>query len=121
MPSPIRREVGQLFVPVRDMPQAIAWYGALLGLPTGTATHEDTIYDLPMVQGPGVALDANAPFTAGGPPRFFWWTDDLNATREHVLQLGASDVTDVIDIGSVTFVQFCDPDGNRLMVCEPRA
>lgn len=102
------------------MPSAARWYSDLLGLPLGTASHEDTIYDLPMDHAPGVALDANAPFTSDGPPRFFWWADDLEAVRQHVIALGADGVGDIVDIGSVAFLHFRDPDGNRLMVCERR-
>lgn len=121
MTSPIRREVGQLFIPVRDISRAIRWYGDLLGLPVGETSHEGSIYDLPMEHGPGVALDANAPFTADGPPRFFWWTEDLDAVQHHVTAIGGTDLSDIVDIGSVSFIQFRDPDGNRLMVCERRS
>lgn len=100
------------------MRAAARWYSVLLGLPVGDTSHEDTIYDLPMEEGPRVALDANAPFTSDGPPRFFWWAEDLSAVRQHVLELGASHVGDIVDIGSVAFLQFRDPDGNRLMVCQ---
>ncbi|PZR51720.1 VOC family protein [Xylanimonas oleitrophica] len=120
MGSPIRREVGQVFVPVRDMASAVPWYCRLLGLPVATPSHEDTICDLPMDDGPGVALDANAPFTPDGPPRFFWWADDLAEVERHLVGLGVSETSGVVDIGSVAFLQFRDPDGNLLMVCERR-
>lgn len=70
---------------------------------------------------PNLALDANAPFTPDGPPRFFWWADDLSAVVDHLRQLGAPLASEIVDIGSVAFVQFRDPDGNLLMVCEHRA
>jgi catechol 2,3-dioxygenase-like lactoylglutathione lyase family enzyme len=116
--APIPNRIGQVFIPVRDMDRAIAWYTRLLGLPAQTPTHAGTIYDLPAVGDVGLALDANQPdFTADGPPRFFWWADDLEAVRAHLETLQVDVVGDVQDIGSVSFVQFRDPDGNRLMVC----
>ncbi len=119
--SPLQNRVGQIFIPVRDMAAAAAWYGALLGLPPGAPTHEDRIYDLPAVGDVRVALDAHHPgFTADGPPRFFWWADDLTAVRDHLRALGVEVVGDVTDIGSVAFLQFRDPDGNLLMACERR-
>jgi catechol 2,3-dioxygenase-like lactoylglutathione lyase family enzyme len=121
-PSPLTNRIGQVFVPVRDMPAAVAWYSALLGLPQGVATHEDRIYDLPAEGDVRIALDAHQPeFTADGPPRFFWWVDDLGAVREHLTSLGVELVLDVSDIGSVAMLQFRDPDGNLLMACERRA
>jgi predicted enzyme related to lactoylglutathione lyase len=107
-----------VFIPVRDMSAAIGWYSALLGMTTTDASHEGTIYDLPAVAGgPGLALDANRPdFTADGPPRFFWLADSLDAARAHLEALGI-EITLEQNIGSVSFLQFADPDGNALMVC----
>lgn len=115
--SPIRREIGQVFIPVRDVRRAARWYSRLLGVEAPSPSHEDTIVDLPMEAGPGLALDANAPFTPDGPPRFFWWADDLGAVVAHLDALGVERASDVVDIGSVAFVQLRDPDGNLLMVC----
>ena len=119
MNSPIQRRVGQVFVPVRDMAASIRWYAALLGFEPGDASHEGTIYDIPSDGETRLALDANRPdFDPSGPPRFFLWTDDMAATVEHLRALGVTITSDVEDIGSVFFVQFADPDGNALMVCQ---
>ena len=119
--SPLSNRIGQVFVPVRDLPAAAAWYSALLGLPPGAPSHDDRILDLPAVGGTRLALDAHDPgFTADGPPRFFWWADDLGAVRAHLDRLGVEVVGEVTDIGSVAFLQFRDPDGNLLMACERR-
>lgn len=119
--SPLSNRVGQVFVPVRDLPAAASWYSALLGLPLAAPSHEDRIYDLPAAGETRLALDAHDPgFTADGPPRFFWWADDLTAVREHLDRLGVPVVGQITDIGSVAFLQFRDPDGNLLMACERR-
>ena len=117
--SPIRRQVGQVFIPVRDMERSARWYGRLLGFDPTAASHGGTILDIPVDEGPGLCLDANRPdFTPDGPPRFFLWTDDIGAAVEHLHRLDVRITSDVEDIGSVRFVQFEDPDGNPLMVCE---
>lgn len=117
--SPIRRHVGQIFIPVRDMEHSAGWYGKLLGFEPDIPAHDGTILDIPVVDGPTLALDANRPdFTADGPPRFFLWTDDMAATVDHLRELDVSITSPVEDIGSVLFVQFEDPDGNVLMVCQ---
>lgn len=117
--SPIQRHVGQVFIPVRDMESSARWYGEVLGFEPGAPSHGDTILDIPTDDGPGLALDANRPdFTADDPPRFFLWTDDMAATVEHLQRLGVRITSSVADIGSVFFVQFEDPDGNALMVCQ---
>lgn len=119
MTSPIQRIVGQVFIPVRDMPSAVEWYAALLGFEPGEASHHGTIYDVPTEGGTRLALDANRPdFDGSGPPRFFWWTQDMDDTVRHLRHLGVTITSDVEDIGSVLYVQFDDPDGNPLMVCQ---
>lgn len=108
-----------MFIPVRDLERSARWYAEVLSFDPGPASHEGTILDIPVEDGPGLALDANRPdFTADGPPRFFFWTDDVAATVTHLQQLGVRLTSDVTDIGSVFFVQFEDPDGNPLMVCQ---
>ena len=117
--SPIRRHIGMVFIPVRDLARSAQWYAAVLGFEPDPASHEGTILDIPTEGETRLALDANRPgFTADGPPRFFFWTDDLAATVAHLQSLEVQLTSDVEDIGSVHFVQFEDPDGNPLMVCQ---
>jgi len=117
--SPIQRRVGQVFVPVRDLPAAVRWYAAVLGFEPGVTSHGGTVHDIPTDGETRLALDANRPdFVASGPPRFFFWTDDMAGTVDHLRRLDVPITSDVEDIGSVCFVQFEDPDGNALMVCQ---
>jgi predicted enzyme related to lactoylglutathione lyase len=117
--SPIQRRVGQVFIPVSDMASSIRWYAALLGFEPGGASHGGTIFDVPTDGETRISLDANRPnVDRAGPPRLFFWTDDLAASIAHLHRLGVTVTSDVEDIGSVHFVQFVDPDGNALMVCQ---
>lgn len=119
--SPIQRIIGQVFIPVRDMPTSIRWYAALLGFEPEDPSHDGTIADVPTDGPTRLALDANRDdFDTSGPPRFFFWTDDMDATVQHLVDLDVTVTSDVEDIGSVAFVQFEDPDGNPLMVCQRR-
>jgi predicted enzyme related to lactoylglutathione lyase len=114
-------QVGQVFIPVRDMPSAAAWYARLFGfeVDAGRLGHEDTIFDLPTGRPPYVCLDANQPdFVASGPARCFFLTDDLEAAVAHAGDVGATDVSAVEDIGSLRFATFRDPDGNVLMAAQ---
>ena len=114
--SPLR-DIGQVFIPVRDIVASAAWYEQLLGVRASAPSHEKTIVDLPTPSGPRLALDSTAPFTADGPPRFFWWADRLGDVVAHLDALGIAVHAGPVDIGSVSFVQFRDPDGNLLMAC----
>jgi len=122
MSSPIKRRIGQVFIPVRDMEAAASWYSHLLGFEHDRAhlSHEDTIFDIPTDSDPRLCLDSNRPdFIASGPARFFFWTADMQATLTHLQALEAGAISEVEDIGSLSFVTFKDPDGNLLMVAEP--
>ncbi|WP_413449855.1 VOC family protein [Georgenia phoenicis] len=117
--SPIENRIGQVFVPVRDIARSARWYSELLGLPLGEPSHGATIYDLPTAGDTRLALDANKPdIDTSGPPRFFFWTADMAATVAFLRERGVALDSAVEDIGSVVFVQFRDPDGNPLMVCQ---
>jgi hypothetical protein len=48
MNSPIQNKIGMVFIPVSDMPAAIAWYSRLFGLTVGKTSHEGRIYGVPM-------------------------------------------------------------------------
>lgn len=113
-------EIGQVFIPVRNIAASSHWYARLLDIDVPPTSHDDTIVDLPVKSGPRLCLDANAPFTADGPPRFFWWTHDLTALAKHLNTLGIPLTSEITDIGSVAFLQFRDPDGTLLMACESR-
>lgn len=117
--SPIESRIGQVFIPVRDLARSARWYSTLLGVPESRPTHDATIYDLPTIGETRLALDANRPgFDPSGPPRFFFWTADMAATVAFLRDLGVALDSGVEHIGSVMFVQFRDPDGNPLMVCQ---
>ncbi len=117
--SPIENRIGQVFIPVRNMARSARWYATLLGLPEAEPTHNATIYDLSTTGETRLALDANRPdFDTCGPPRFFFWTTDMAATVSFLRNLGVTFDSEVQDIGSVMFIQFRDPDGNPLMVCQ---
>jgi catechol 2,3-dioxygenase-like lactoylglutathione lyase family enzyme len=121
MSSPLSSRVGQVFIPVRDMPAAVDWYSRLFGFDVdeGRLGHEDAIFDIPTDGPPYLCLDAHQPdFVASGPARCFFLTDDLDATVAHLGVVDARDVSPVEDIGSLSFVTFRDPDGNLLMAAQ---
>ena len=121
MNSPLSTRVGQVFIPVRDMPTALRWYSRLFGFQAdaGRLGHEDTIFDVPTDGPPYLCLDANQPdFVASGPARCFFLTDDLDATVAHLEAIGATHISDAEDIGSLSFVTFRDPDQNLLMAAQ---
>ncbi|MBI1296954.1 VOC family protein [bacterium] len=118
MTSPIQRRIGCVFIPVSDMERARRWYGRLLDLPIGEASHQGKIVDLPMDGETQLILDGHKPVANSCQPLFFWWTNDLKETYRFLQSLHVDIVTPIEDIGSVSTLTFHDPDGNLLMICE---
>lgn len=120
MESPIQNRIGQVFVPVSDMKRAIEWYSKLLGPPMGNTSHEGTIYDVPMQGDTRLSMDASKEqITNSSQPLFFFRISDIHEALSFLKQNGVEVLTEVTDVGSVTFVVFRDPDQNMLMVCQP--
>ena len=118
MTSPIQNHIGMIFIPVSDMPRAIAWYSQLFGIPIGPTSHEDKIYTLPMVGQTGLILDSHKPVSNSSQPLCFFWTNDLHLTYTFLQSLSIEIVSPIEDIGSVSTLLFRDPDLNLLMVCQ---
>jgi catechol 2,3-dioxygenase-like lactoylglutathione lyase family enzyme len=120
--SPIKNQVGGVFIPVRDIEKARDWYSRILGLsPEGDILFEH-LYLIPM-NGPVVILDqmpmwgGNEP--GGAPsyktPAFMFQTDDIYASYQFMKH---NNVELVTEIQSEKWFVFKDPDGNLLMVCK---
>jgi catechol 2,3-dioxygenase-like lactoylglutathione lyase family enzyme len=80
MANPIKREIGAVFLPVRDIEASRTWYCDLLGL----AERPDILFGhicvIPMTDGSGFVLDSRG-FVAprNGTPTFHFVSDDLPA------------------------------------------
>ena len=119
MSSPIENRIGQVFVPVSNMERAIAWYSRIFGQPVDQTSHGGTIYDIPMLGETRLALDANKqPITNSSQPLCFFWTADIHVARDFLLANAVELLSQIQDIGSVSFLMFKDPDNNLLMVCQ---
>ncbi|MDB5542648.1 MAG: hypothetical protein JWQ89_4375 [Devosia sp.] len=116
MTSAIGREIGTVFVPVRDIEAARDWYRGLLGLEPGGEILFGHLHVVPMRAGSGLVLDSR---DFAGPhdnkPVFHFNTSDIHAARAQVLALGAQSVGPVTD---GVFFTFKDPDGNLTMVAD---
>jgi predicted enzyme related to lactoylglutathione lyase len=114
----IQQSIGAVFIPVSDMQRAIQWYSWLFGLPVGDTSHEGKIYDVPMTGGVGLILDGNKPVVNSSQPLCYFWTTNIHAAHDFLREGGVQLVGDILDIGSVSFLTFRDPDSNLLMICQ---
>jgi predicted enzyme related to lactoylglutathione lyase len=122
MKSPVKNHVGSIFIHVKDMNRAIAFYSALLGLPKKDTAHEGTIYDLPVSGGSGIILDANKGVVAkqDAKPLFFYDTNDIYQSYDHVKSINAEIFSEIEEHGDISFFNFRDSEGNLLMICEDK-
>lgn len=120
--SPIEPRVGQVFIPVNDMPKAVAWYSALFGVEPGDPSHAGAIYDIPVTGETLLVLDSHKPVTGHSvQPLCMFPTGDMRAALAHLRQLDAEITSEPQDIGRLVFATFRDPDGNLLMVYQPNS
>lgn len=114
MTHPIKREIGAVFVPVRDIEAARAWYCDLLGLAALPEILFGHICVIPMREGSGFVLDSES-FVAphDHKPVFHFNSDDISAAFAYMRAKG---VTLVGEITNGVFFNFRDPDGNLFMV-----
>jgi predicted enzyme related to lactoylglutathione lyase len=119
MPVPLQNNIGAVFIPVSDMPRAIAWYSRLFDLPVETTTHEGRIYNVPMAGEAGLILDGHRPVANSSQPVCFFWTSDIWAVESFLRANSIEIVRDgVQDIGGLFTLTFQDPDGNLLMASQ---
>ena len=115
MEARLFKRIDTVFVPVRNLESAIAWYTRALGL------------SLRWKQGNYAALDAAQtaltlyqptgelrPFSEHAP--FNLYTPDVVAAHRALQEAGASPEPIQTEPG-VSFFDFRDPDGNRLGIC----
>jgi catechol 2,3-dioxygenase-like lactoylglutathione lyase family enzyme len=112
----IEREIGTVFVPVRDIEAARDWYCDLLGVPATGEILFGHLYVVPMRRGSGLVLDSKnfrGPYDAK--PLFHFNTRDVHAAFAHMREKGVRLLGEVTD---GAFFNFHDPDGNLLMVAD---
>jgi catechol 2,3-dioxygenase-like lactoylglutathione lyase family enzyme len=113
MASPIKNEIGTVFVPVSNVEAARDWYCRLLAVPLPEIIFGHLCV-IPMRDGSGLVLDDK---DFAGPhaskPIFHFNTNDVPGARAFVVSLGVAGVGRVTDDA---FFTFKDPDGNLLMV-----
>lgn len=119
--SPIKKKVGSLFVPVRDIEKSREWYCSLLSIPVEVCDIiNGHLCSLPM-EGAGLILDTMPMWggkePGGAPniqtPALMLLTDDLEASYAFA---EASGVELVTGIEHDHWFVIKDPDGNLLMV-----
>lgn len=120
--SPISNRVGAIFIHVSNLQNSIQWYSELLGLPVQSASHDGTIYDLPMDGGSGVILDCNMNDRKNTNDKtlLFFETKNLKESYTYIKHRGIEIVSEIEVHDDISFFTFKDPDGNVLMVCEDK-
>lgn len=119
--TPIKNQIGGVFIPVRNLEKAKEWYGKILGLERGE-DYFDHIFVAPMEGTAGLILDAmpkwrkeDGDISTYQVPSIQFLTDDIQAAYQFMKENNVELVTEIQD--NFYFV-FKDPDGNLLMICK---
>ena len=116
------------YLKVKDMDRAVRFYEAFLGVKAKNR-YEDrwtSITDRLGLYNPGYDLEHGVPMTEydrevrmGNNVIVAFGSDDIERERKRVKSLGATGVTDIVEINLMApyrFFQFQDPEGNLLEV-----
>ena len=124
MPGRLFKRIDTVFLPVRDLDQAIAWYSAHLGL--GLLWKGEGVAALKVGETPLSLVQHRFPGLKEPPQDFEFrpvtevpfnfFTGDIQKAHA-ALQAAGIDVSEIVDQGRITDFQFKDPDGNLLGVC----
>lgn len=98
--------------PVKDLAQAKALYGEVLGV---KPTIDEAYYVGFDVHGQHVGLDPHGHGKGMTGPVGYWHVDDINASLKALLQAGAEQQQEVSDVGGGKLVAtVTDADGNAI-------
>lgn len=113
--SPIHNEIGAVFIPVKDLQHSRDWYCDILGLQADGEILLGHLYMLPM-KGPVLILDSKI-YTEDRvfkTPAFHFNTSDIQAAYDYLV----AKKVNIMPRMEPNWLNFEDPDGNLLMVCE---
>lgn len=117
MSSPVKNQIGAIFIPVKDIQSSRDWYCELLGcMPEGEILHGH-LYVLPIAGNTNLVLDSKmySESAVHNHPLFHFNTDDIHAAYVYLQQKGVV-LTTEIEHGH--WFNCKDPDGNLLMICQ---
>ncbi|NMO14388.1 VOC family protein [Pyxidicoccus fallax] len=115
MTEPLFKRVDTVFIPVRDLKDAIGWYTWALGF---TLRWQSGNYAALNAGETAVTLHQpegeHRPFGDHAPLNFY--ASDIEAAHRKLKEAGAT-VESIQTMPGIRFFDFKDPDGNRLGVC----
>ncbi|MFJ5765972.1 VOC family protein [Lysinibacillus sp. NPDC093210] len=119
--TPIKNQIGGVFVPVRDLEKAREWYSKILGLEGGEICFGH-LYTAPMKGTAGLMLDTmpkwrneTGDISTYQAPFIQLLTNDIQASYQFMKE---NDVELVTEIEDNFYFVIKDPDGNLLMICK---
>ncbi|WP_442600668.1 VOC family protein [Paenibacillus sp. KN14-4R] len=117
MTSPIKNQIGSVFIPVSDIEVARDWYCSILQLSTEGEILFGHLFIVPMQGTAGIILDSKiySPEKVFQTPAFQFITDDIEQSYQYLQENGVELVT---GIENGQWFNFKDPDGNLFMVCK---
>jgi len=104
-----------VFLPVHDFAGSVDWYMHVLGLEVRWRDDAHG-YAALQVGEMSITLVRTENFCAGDTIPFNFYTDDIIAAKDALIERGAR-VGETFDFGRLQTFDFWDHDGNRLAVC----
>ncbi|GGB52336.1 VOC family protein [Virgibacillus dakarensis] len=114
--NPILKQIGAIFMPVKNIEEARKWYCDILGIPADGRIVFGHLYIITM-SGTEIVLDSKI-FSKDNvfrTPPFHFNTTDIEKAYKY---MKGKNVEIVTEIQFDQWFNFKDPDGNHLMICQ---
>lgn len=121
--TPIKSELGTVFIHVRDLKKSVQWYSNILGFEIDLYKVESPVFNLPISGSTGITLDDHAfdksfKHEPSPNPLFNFLVEDIDEAYDFIKNSGVEIVREIERIGDdFAWFNFVDPDGNVLMAC----
>ncbi|WP_199860721.1 VOC family protein [Oceanobacillus damuensis] len=121
--SPIKNEMGAVFIHVKDLKKSVDWYGRILGVEVDLKQVESPVYNMPINGTTGLTLDDHTfdksfKHEPSPNPIVNFMVDDIDEAYEFIKENGVNIVREIERVGeNFAWFNFSDPDGNVIMAC----
>nr|MBO2471919.1 hypothetical protein [Bacillota bacterium] len=109
------RRIDTVFLRVRNLDDAVAWYTEKLGL--ALKWRQPGLACLGLGETPLTLLEAADEFVPAEEPPFNFYAADIEEARRRLRDAGVEVDEEIQSDGTVRWFGFADLDGNRLEVC----
>ncbi|SDJ84716.1 VOC family protein [Sediminibacillus albus] len=121
--NPIKKQIGGIFIHVRNLKKSVKWYSELLDFQYVPDQVESPVYNLPVNSSVSLTLDDHRfdpefQLDPSTNPVFNFLVNDIDEAYHFIREKNIPIVREIERVGEdFAWFNFTDPDGNVIMAC----